>query len=320
MKYKENMKKFFKISIINLFIIMLLLFIGEVYCFSIEFNTLLKENVYNEKTLYKKIKTGINHYIRTLKSYNYEPYYAHTFREPDIRGKNNKNIILLGCSYTYGHGLNKNQTFQYKLSNLTNTNVFNYGIPSGGPRESLHLLRNKDFLDENLVINNTQINNVEYFIYTYISDHLTRLIYDLNYYAPHFKITKEGKLLLLDRKLFYCSFLYRQFKYLQAKTMPPKKMEDLFITYIKEINNEIKQNYKTTKNTPTELVILLYGYELDIDWERVSKIDGVRIINAKTISDIDFKDKQNQISESDLHPSEKAWNIIVPALVKELDL
>lgn len=315
------------IVLFNLLVIFILLLLAELVAFSIEFNILIKEGTY-------KIPDALNYYKRILTDYNTEPYFSHFFRKPVIVNNKNKNIILLGCSFTYGLKLNDNETFQYNLAKETNLNVINLAIPSIGPREILHILRNQYILDSFLdkreikVTNNKlyereerkEIYNAEYVIYTFIQDHKRRLVYDLNEHAPHYKNTKENKLILLNNKVYYCSFLYRQLKALQYRYMSEKDIDKLFYTYIKEINNEIKDKFYSSNNKPAKLIILLYNDDDSINWNKISQLKEVEIIKLSEIIHTNINESTYQISENDAHPNAKAWGRIVPALVKELKL
>jgi len=58
-------------------------------------------------------------------------------------------ILLFGCSYTYGEGLNDDETFAWQLSELLGPKfqVYNYGFHGYGSHQMLALLES-DRLDE----------------------------------------------------------------------------------------------------------------------------------------------------------------------------
>ena len=79
----------------------------------------------------------------------------------------NMPVILFGCSYGWGVELNDNQTFQYKLSELTKRPVYNKSITGWGVQHMLYHLRQKDFY--------STVPKPEYVIYLYITDHISRM-------------------------------------------------------------------------------------------------------------------------------------------------
>ena len=308
------MKYFFKIIFSNTLIIIVLLLIGELCSFLIEINVLLKEGCFPEEKKIIKISKILQHYYNIVSNWNNEPYQPCDIRKPVITTSEEKNIYLLGCSFAYGHQLKIEETIQYKLAKQTKKNVYNLAISSTGPREMLHILRNKKFLNEN----NLRADKSEYFIYIIIDDHYRRLIYDLNEHAPHYKKENNNKLILLKNKIFYCSYLYRQLKLLQYRYTSKQKLEKLFNLYIEEINKEIKSNFKNSQNQPTELIIL--DWSSNIILPKQLEEQGIRVLHLKELIEINLNDTEYYISKNDCHPNAKAWEVIAPALVKELNL
>ena len=90
-----------------------------------------------------------------------------TKREPNRK----KNIIFLGCSFTYGFGVNDEATFPYRLREKTDLNVYNYGISGSSPSLTLKILRDlkSDFLGD-LNQEDTTV------VYTLIPEHLNRMV------------------------------------------------------------------------------------------------------------------------------------------------
>ena len=192
------MKNFLKISLINILIVFFVLIIAEFCAFVIEMKVLYDEGCFQEKTISKNITKIARHYHNIVSGWNNEPYQKDSLRKPEKTTQEEQNIYILGCSFAYGHQLKKEQTLQYKLAKQTKMNVFNFAVSSTGPREMLHILRNKEFLNKNNLIGG---DFAEYFIYIIIGDHYRRLIYDLNEHAPHYKKTNNNDLILLKNKL-----------------------------------------------------------------------------------------------------------------------
>ena len=144
------MKKFY----IVLFNIIVLVFIY----FGFEYCLYLKSD--DEKPFFYSVKS--------IKSQDWDEFYktAH-FKEPIFRNKDLKPIVLFGCSFAFGFGIDDEQTFSYKLSKYTNRTVYNRGLCGGGIQHVLYQLRREDFYKE--------IPEPEYVIYLYISNHIRRM-------------------------------------------------------------------------------------------------------------------------------------------------
>jgi len=75
-------------------------------------------------------------------TYNLNDYgYRASHNYEDILEDENK-IICIGCSFTFGIGLDENQTWPYKLSKLMNTSFMNLGYPGGSIKYVLWQLYN----------------------------------------------------------------------------------------------------------------------------------------------------------------------------------
>lgn len=246
--------------------------------------------------------------------------YKNDFRKPQglQYGKNNKEtspIVLLGCSYMYGYGLEENETLQYFLSEQTKRPVYNWGMVGGGLREILYILRSpkiRSYLSPDSA-------NVKYFIYTYIPSHKNRLFENFRPHVPSFKADKEYKHLKYDKnylnnktcmvpeimKFYYNNFADRE------------KTFELIKLYISQINNSIQKKY-TNYDEPAKLIVLVYDDVDNYNWEEI-KDENIIIINTKSLSDVDLRSKEYRIADGN-HPNKKAWEIITPALIKELNL
>ncbi len=236
------------------------------------------------------------------------------FRKPSLifslPPSNKHDIVVAGCSFTYGDSLNDDETFSSVLSKFTNRNVYNIGISGGSPREILYILRNKNIL--NKLVDNP--NNVEYFIYVFIGDHTNRLYYCNRPSAPFFlPIKNYTQLKYLEiPTMLTCSNLENYINLFLTYNRFYKNQNKLYELYIKEIKKEIENKFPGTK-----FIILTYEpMEEDIKCHLTD--DGIKIIDVQT-----FDKKLNTLEykiPNDVHPNAKAWQVIVPALAKELNL
>ncbi len=104
-----------------------------------------------------------------------------------------KFVIFYGCSYTYGNGLNDNQTLHYFLGKLNkNYYPYNYAIGATGPNSMLALVQQNKFHEQIPQANGT-------FIYVYADFHTDRA---LGHYpsvtwlrdTPYYEMDKNGGL------------------------------------------------------------------------------------------------------------------------------
>ena len=97
-----------------------------------------------------------------------------------------------------------------------------------------------------------------------------------------------------------------------------KNAQEIFILYIKEINNEIKKTFSNGEKE-TKFILLNYrnGHHHSVTDIKDIKIDGVRIINLSDI--VNINTRRDKYRMHDDHPNEKVWELVVPLLIKELE-
>lgn len=308
------MKKILKILSINLILILLSLILFEFGCAYFSFNHNKNEKLTITKKLQKTIKYSLIHY----KSQQELDYKKLTRNNNLSYPSNRPHIILTGCSFTYGDGLSESEAFHSVLAKETKTNVINLGICCASPRETLDILKNEK--TRNTLLNN--ISDAEYVIYTYIPDHKKRLYTDVCQFrcTPYFKPDKTySHLTYSTNKDIHLSFAYSYFasfwhdKYLRKY----KYDEKLLFLYLKEINSEVRKNFKNSKGKPTQFVILIYEDDNE-NWDVLKEKNGIIIIDLDQLTGVNLSDSKYRLA--DWHPNAKAWEVIVPVLAKELNL
>lgn len=92
-----------------------------------------------------------------------------------------KNLVFLGCSFTFGSGVGDEENFPYYFSkNRSNFNTYNMGIPGAGANDILDDLRSfKRFAD----ISKTG----GLVVYTATDDHIERSTCDIGCYGKNYK-------------------------------------------------------------------------------------------------------------------------------------
>jgi len=83
---------------------------------------------------------------------------------------NNPHVILFGCSFVNGDGLNDNETLSYFLyKEIPEYNIYNYGISGSGPQKMLDLLKSNKLPQE-------VFSSKGYFFYVFTNIHIYRAI------------------------------------------------------------------------------------------------------------------------------------------------
>ncbi len=226
---------------------------------------------------------------------------------------NNDAILLLGCSYTYGTGLQENETFSFYLSKYLNKNVYNLGIPGGGATQA-YLLTN----DKNFYKNYPKVNLV---IYTYIGDHINRLneFLKCEVFQPYCnvrvikkgdKYIKQSEWYTSPSKFYIFRFILKKITNFKNSNIFYKKNTYKFVDLINKTNDNIKKNYPNAK-----FVFLIYNEERKNWMDNLD--DDIYILTTNELTDKNLNNPFYQHNQ-DPHPSKYAWEEIVPKLVAKL--
>ena len=241
---------------------------------------------------------------------------------------NKRPIVVLGCSYAYGHGLERNETFPYLLSEITKRPVFSYATCGS------NILDNFTRLYDDLNSENGElIRNSEYFIYVYMHDHITRYLepntYDINmFFDELFEYNPVEKLL---SKVFLFKYIIIKLKTKQIlKEYPENEKSIAFLKHVIDISQK-----RIKKIAPdSKFIIILYDeklsseygadnikYHSDVQyssfWKDLEK-DGITVIHTKDL--LGFKFDKNYKLERDIadwHPNAKVWKLFTPVFAKE---
>lgn len=91
---------------------------------------------------------------------------------PDNNLKGSQHILFFGCSYTFGVGVDDNETMPfYFAQTVENSRVYNFGLPGFGPAETLSLLQRRPFYSNYEETKDLPVIGV----FTFISDHINRV-------------------------------------------------------------------------------------------------------------------------------------------------
>lgn len=245
--------------------------------------------------------------------------------------KNKNSILIFGCSFAYSFGLEDNQTISEKLSQFTKRTIYNFGICACGIQ---HMYRLITFSNEALFKKIT--NPPSHVIYIYIPSHIQRLQSNM-FPSP---------LLNNGRNLQYKienDTLKENFSWFDAfsKTFLVKTMyyqKDLAINFydsnIKDENSKLayklfSESKKKLQEKYPNIKFIILRYEIidDYDeqmeepqmWEEL-KNDGFIILKSSDLIGIKYKYHSEDTNQDGCHPSEYAWDLLIPPLVKELNL
>lgn len=315
------MKKKIVILSVNILLLIFVYFIGE-------FTVWLCENIRMKKHgefSYQAFPIPFHHKPSypelTEKHFRYKVY--NFTRQPNgLEYKEKRPIAVFGCSFAYGFRLEDKQTFSYKLSQATKRPVYNRAVNGFGIQHMLYQSRTSQMYDT--------INNPEYVIYVFIPDHFRRLYSVvawgqnllLRYFDLRYKFDGE-KLIKTERPPFYQRFVLESYMYLRASTsytnaffLNPANREKYFdfaLEHFKEAKEEMQKHW-----TNTRYIVLIYNhFENYEDFEYELNKLGYEVIYTPPFLDEDvYNEKYMKYG----HPSEEAWNAIVPKLVSVLGL
>lgn len=241
---------------------------------------------------------------------------------------NKRPIVTIGCSYTYGAFLEPPQTFAYKLNKLTGRTTYNRGFSASGPQLVYRQLTDKDFKNE--------VPDAEYVIYTFIWHHLYRTIRDIVMpYGPDIELSyvlNGDKLVEKTRPFFflYSSFLAKTYLEYNNNNVYQNELNNGFPLFMKIMEESVLQTKKMYPNSKFVFIdfpqanLCFANYQkglCELTAEQIESIEkmGIIYISARDLIGNDLCDSKYRVSDGD-HPSELAWDELVPKLVEKLKL
>lgn len=239
------------------------------------------------------------------------------FRKPIIYEKDRSPILLFGCSYTYGNFLFEEQTFSYKLAKISKHSVVNRAYDGWGVQHMLYQLQRGDCY-------NLQ-QPPKYIIYVFIPDHIRRL------YSLFFDPTESAYNLFYIKKidgelLKFSNFSSWRFLYLfglSSEIGVRFYLNNFFDKSFDGLEEYFLESKKITdKNFPGSKFVILKYVDADSEcfdtkkWHDLEK-QGFIILDTRTLTGKVLSSKEYKTTDG-FHPNEKAWDLIVPALMKSL--
>lgn len=329
----KKTKRIFKIIVFNLIFLLVILLCIDYLIYTKYKNDYLK--TIEQQDLFPPISYIENYkaeqYV-TTSLFEYSKKYPLIGYFRPISGKeykNKKSAIIFGCSFAHGFGLKDEQTISEKLAQKTKRTVFNFGIDGAGIQHMLKLIKHNN-LYETINIPPENI------IYIYIPEHIDRLRANLR---PHPMMTNGRNLkykiknnaLVIDNSmldLFSKTFIVKSilyqldFKRDNKSTKNKEYNKNLTIRIFIESKKLLQEKYPDIKFT-----ILKYETEddefEDIEpkemWKELEK-EGFIIIKSSDLIGRKYKYNSKDTNEDLFHPSEAAWDLLIPPLVEKLNL
>ncbi|MCD7780794.1 MAG: hypothetical protein LUH05_09010 [Candidatus Gastranaerophilales bacterium] len=301
-------KKIFKIITVNIIILLILFFLIDI---TVYYRRLYMSYYYEPPFI------ASSYFSRIFDKLGYDAAYDYIFNDAKYRKVENKNsdkesIVLLGCSFTEGAGLEKDETFSYKLGQYTKRPIYNRAKGGWGVQHALFQLQSEKFYD---IISKSK--PPKYVIYTYIGDHVKRIHIAnepviLGGY-PIFVYKKVKDNLVFDN----FSNLFFHFPSLSAikqgifSNFSTTKSRAKFLKlHFLQSAKALKQHYRDSK-----FVILIFDGNNEIFQIRNDlKKEGIIIVTVEDL--IGNKDYGRQL---DGHPNADTWDLVTPKLVEYLD-
>lgn len=241
--------------------------------------------------------------------------FTESFRPDENINSPKKPVLFAGCSFTWGSGIEENQTVSHKTAVLTGRTVYNRGGIGWGMQNFIYQLRREDFYQMH--------KEPEYIIYIFIYDHLYRTEkYKVEPFfmdsQPRYKI-KDDKLIEMKPNFFdfTASAASIQYNHSYKRKAP---FWDIIRVYFSEADEEIKKHWKNTKFVILKYPMIWdkeYGAEYDAVWQEL-KDRGIIVIDAGKLAGVDLTEEKYK--SDGLHPSAEAWDLILPGLISELKL
>ncbi len=316
--------KFIKYLIINILVILVIITSLEVGVWYFENKRLVQDkDEYVLKNGFFPFHKGMYTFDWNLNNFfTGEPNKG---RAPEgLQYKKKKPIVIFGCSYAYGFLLDREQTFSYKLAQLTKRPVYNRAYSAWGSAHMLYQARMRELY--------RQIPEPEYVIFLSMHDHFRRLyvmtfmsgdILGENFYLRYKE--KNGELIQIKNtnkflNMFKRLYTFQKLHHFYVNNIILKKDDytngyDFYFKQLSESKKEMQKHWENTK-----FVFILYDSLKDEDI-LLNKLenDGYIVINLPAVVNKNLYDKE-YILEKDYHPNEKVWNLVTPIIAKELKL
>ena len=341
--FKKAKTFLINISISFVTIIILLVIIGFFY--DIYFRKFFKNPVpYTTGTLFKAVhndtllgyRPNSNVYSYGKKIFVDTVIYKMSYRldahghriTPDSLSSNKKFAAFWGCSFTFGDGLNDDETIPFYFSkNSKSFEGYNFGYSGYGPAQALLKLQHDSL---NRII--TQKDGIGF--YVFIHDHINRTIGSMSNFMmnkgrnPCFEIEGEN---LIYRGLFKDVYPQRSSIYKKMgengfcryfKIGHPFKLNDKHFTLTGRVLEETSKEFQR-KFPNNDFYVIMYPSITQKDYDADEKI--IEYLKKKKIKYLDYRKLFDPTAKDyninhDSHPTAFANDILTKQIIKDLKL
>ena len=219
-------------------------------------------------------------------------------------------VVVFGCSFAFGYRLEDNQTFAWRLSEITKRKVYNVSYSGEGIQHMLYSLQSENFWQK--------IPDSDYFIYILINDHFRRLISptnlgDGNFY-PTYSLMSDGSLKLNKPSEYFIKATSEERINLKKKSyitytgfdFKDAKLQKLSVAVLKESERLIKQK------RPTAKFIIMY-IDGDSDVVNLLRNNGFDVFSCnETFGNNQYMQEYMVLNG---HPNAEFWKVLTPKFV-----
>ncbi|MCX6183113.1 MAG: hypothetical protein NT150_14455 [Bacteroidetes bacterium] len=240
----------------------------------------------------------------------------HGWRTSPFDSIKSKQAVFLGCSFTFGEGLNDEQTLPYLVGKNSAYNTYNLACLGYGPQQAL-------LLAKNALLPPAAETKV---VYVYIDGHIQRAngtLSVVNSYGKNFPYPKlEDDSLMLypsfEKKSPFLLSLYSalrdcqtmQYFNLDLPLFLREKHFELFGKTIEKLALEVKKKYKS------DLILLIYpGSVLH---EKVLEHININLIEVVDYSSLATKGDENYFFKTDGHPNALLNKIVAGRILVDI--
>lgn len=252
-----------------------------------------------------------------------------------VTSEKNKNftrkqsLLFWGCSFTFGEGLNDNETFTSVLSKNLNIKTYNLGIPGASPARFAYAL---EHYSDDLIFDESDQNEKINF-YVFMNDHIRRVMNNPEKLNDEFHFNNEPQFYLEEGKLKSVSSLseYNALENLIVKVLSKsfflkilnlsyptidKETVKLFGKVVAKLRDEIQARHPTSKDF---YVIFWPGHHFfNSQIKEELKNNNIKYLDYGGLNIHELlRSRETQIKDG--HPSVTANNLLAFLIEKDLE-
>lgn len=237
------------------------------------------------------------------------------------REKAETGVVFFGCSFTFGVGLEDEQSFPYRVAEALGENfqVYNFGLPGYGGHQMLAMVEN-GYLDE-IVKRHEKV--VVY--YTAIGGHDMRAVYEAVFTrGPRYEL-ENGVAVLKGNMNERSQWRETLYKYLgssqlfhdllQREPPDPKAALERYSAMVSKADGIVRDQY----HLPFTVILWPDAPASEARFKEELTARGVRCLDlAEALPQLLKKRQEYTLHKYDHHPNAAATALVAPLLVKDI--